>query len=183
MSKFVVSEYFEISLDQPLKEFENEFVKAYAARDTRQPELQLICLKTSSFPPPRVSLLDKYTSLYRSSPSLPLMQLVHSVNGYINSSRDSKSLLLFFQRPKGQRVVNSITDRFTPWSEDFITDKIIKPAYEVLNNLNQMGLTHQSLSPLNMFMSSPEKGHPVKIGESVSVPAGFYQHAFFEPIN
>ncbi len=183
MSKFVVSEYFEISLDQPLKEFENEFVKAYAAQDTRQPELQLICLKTSTFPPPRVNLLDKATSLYRSSPSLPLMQLVHYVNGYINSSRDSKSLLLFFQRPKGQRVVNSITDRFTPWTEDLITDKIIKPAYEVLNNLNQMGFTHQSLSPLNMFMSSPEKGHPVKIGESVSVPAGFYQHAFFEPIN
>lgn len=183
MAKFIVSEYFEISLDQPLKEFETEFVKAYAAKDVRQPELQLICLKTSTFPPPRVNFIDKYLSLYRASPSIPLMQLVHAVNGYTNSSQDSKSMLLFFQHPKGQRIVNAITDRFAPWSEDLIIDKIIKPAYEVLNNINQMGLTHQTLSPMNMFMLGPEKSHIARIGEAISVPAGYYQHAFFEPLN
>ncbi len=183
MSKYIVSEYFEVSLDQPLKEFENEFVRAYAARDMRQPELQLVCIKTSTFPPPRFGLIDRYLSLFRSAPSLPMMALVHSANSYINSSQDSKSTLLFFQRPKGQRVITSINDRFTPWNEDLIIEKLVKPAYEVINSLSQKGLTHQTISPLNMFMVGPEKNNIVRIGESLSVPAGFYQHPYFEPIN
>lgn len=183
MSKFVVSEYFEVSLDQPVKEFENEFVRSYVAKDTRQPELQLVCLKTSVFPPPRTNSIDKYISLFRSTPSLPMMALVHSVNSFINSSRDSKSILLFYQRPKGQLISTAITDRFTPWSEDMIIDKMIKPVFEVISNLNQRGLTHQTISPFNMFMVSPEKNHPVKLGDSLSVPAGFFQHHFFEPLD
>lgn len=183
MSKYVVSEFFEIALDQPVKEFENEFVRAYVARDMRQPELQLVCLKASTFPPPRVNLTEKYIAVSKNSPSLGLMALIHAENNYINSSRDSKSTLLFFQRPKGQKVVNSITDRFSPWHEDFIIDKIVKPVYEVINVLNQKGLTHQNISPFNMFMTGPEKNIPVRLGESLSVPAGFYQHPYFEPIN
>jgi serine/threonine protein kinase len=183
MSRYTIADCYEVFLDQPLKDFENESVRAYACRDNRQPELPLVCLKASVFPQPRMHLLEKFHSLSKAMPSVPFMNLQYYGNDYLSSAKDSKSIILIYQRPKGERLIHNLGERFTPWSEEEVIDKLIKPAYEVINALQYKGLTHQSISPFNMYISPDEKMQRVKIGDCLAVPAGLYQHPFFEPIN
>ncbi|AIK95868.1 protein kinase domain-containing protein [Candidatus Odyssella acanthamoebae] len=183
MSRYTIADCYEVFLDQPLKDFENESVRAYVCRDNRQPELPLVCLKACVFPQPRMQLLEKFHSLSRAMPSVPFMNLQYYGNDYLSSAKDSKSIILIYQRPKGGRLVQNLGEKFTPWSEEEVIDKLIKPVYEVVNALQYKGLTHQSISPLNMYISSDEKMQRVKIGDCLAVPAGLYQHPFFEPLN
>ncbi|MBW8310184.1 MAG: hypothetical protein K0M45_11235 [Candidatus Paracaedibacteraceae bacterium] len=183
MSRYTIADCYEVFLDQPLEDFENESVRAYACRDNRQPELPLVCLKASVFPQPRMQILEKFHSLSRTMPSVPFMNLQYYGNDYLSSAKDSKSILLIYQRPKGGRVVQNLEEKFIPWAEEEVSDKLIKPVYEVINALQYKGLTHQSISPLNMYINPEEKMQRVKVGDCLAVPAGLYQHPFFEPIN
>lgn len=183
MSGHTVADYYEIFLDQPLKDFESEYVCAYACRDVRQPELPLVCLKSSVFPPPRTGMFDRFQTLIKAMPNLELMDLQYYGNEYISSAKDAKSVVLIYQKPKGAKLVQSLTDRFIPWEEDDVIDKIIKPVFEIINAFSQRKLTHQFISPLNMYLANTEKNPRVKVGDCLATPAGFHQHPFFEPLN
>lgn len=182
MSRYTIADCYEIFLDQPLKDFDTESVRAYACRDMRQPELPLVCLKTSIFPPPRLHLIEKFFSLSRSMPNIPWMNLQYYGNEYLSSARDAKSMVLVYQRPKGFRLVQNLAERFAPWSEEQVINQLIKPAYEVINALQEKALTHQSISPFNMYFDPDNKIHQIKTGEFLGSPPGLYQHPFFEPL-
>ncbi|WP_010297728.1 hypothetical protein [Candidatus Odyssella thessalonicensis] len=182
MSRYTIADVYEVYLDQPLKEFETETVRAFACKDLRQPELSLVCLKTSVFPPPRIQLFDKFLSLSKAFPTASFMTLQHYGNEYLSSTRDSKSMVLIYQRPNGNRVISDLHQHFTPWTEEEIIERLVKPVNDGLTLLGQYGLAHQCVLPTNMYLPAGDKLPRIKLGDCLASPPGLYQHPFFEPI-
>jgi len=66
----------------------------------------------------------------------------------------------------------------TPWTEGALIDHVLRPAAQVLQILQNRGLTHRAIRLNNVFQSLP--GQPVTLGAAWAAPAAMHQPAVFE---
>lgn len=181
MTSVILADQYEILMNSPLPELNTATAKAYQVKDLSQPTLMLYALKTSVFPAPRLKAMEALFGLFKTNNLNALVNLIYVANTTWNQGSLDRSLALIYDRP-GAPLMQSLTDVFTPWSEDRLIKKLIAPICDVLNTFRQKQLSHHCLSPTNIFYRNANKDSDLLLGDCLSSPPGYGQHSIFEPI-
>ena len=73
----------------------------------------------------------------------------------------------------------SLQTSLRPWSESDLIEQIVKPAAQVLADLQSRGVTHRAIRAANLFQTA--RGTPVVLGAAWSSPPASQQPSWLEP--
>jgi hypothetical protein len=175
----LVEERFRIYPDQPLPDLDSATATAFAARDMRDPNAELVGYVCQGGPPPRWDVVGSL----RGTDAAGLLRLVSY--GVIDwpPARGERPAVVF-DRPKGARLVKSLRQKRTPASEEQIARLVISPVTQALTELKLRRVFHGLINPTNLWLREVDEagGARAVLGECVTAPAGFCQPVTFETI-
>lgn len=167
--KDVFQDQFRVEVGSPLPEFNVGNCKAFAATDMGEGRsiYALVCENNT---------IIRHATLNR-------MLMVRSANlvsviaaGVVELSQpDEERYVVFFERPKGQKLSAILSNTKGRISAPLLIDNIIKPIVQAILTLQEAGVTHGSINPDNIFYET----HAV-LGPCVMEPCGFSQPFYYE---
>ncbi len=169
--KDILDDRYTIFVGQPLPEFDTTSAKAYAAADKQNDGLELIAYVYTPDMPMREKALNALVSMTH-----PNLQNLHAFGAVALSHTSRMNIVMFMDRPKGQRLSELIAEG-TGYNERQIIDTIITPLYNALTALKEKNISHGCVNPYTIYV-----GETLMLGECVCEPAGMSQPAIYEPI-
>ncbi len=174
----VVGDRYEVIPHQPIPELDSGPVTAYAATELRGTARNVYALIGAPNLPPR---FDIVSTMRRIDNNNLVRVLDWGVIEWPNDGRRRAAVIV--ERPGGPRVMSTLADQITPFREEPVTRRLIQPIAQVLSELKYQGLSHRNIQPDNLFFDGHDlERAPIMLGEGVSAPAGFVQHAAYATI-
>lgn len=169
----VEGKYYVVS-EEPLLEFDNEFLRAFAVVDKRKRAcadlVAFVYHKSASIRHHVISKLKMLT----------LPQLITPIAAEITyvSSLKEFAYAVIIKRPKGHPL-SHIIESSGPLPLSFIKEKIVDPIGKILSVFETIGLCHGRINLQNIYMN--DEG-VITLGECISDPAGFSQPSCYETL-
>jgi len=165
----------EIFPDKELPDFANLGTKAFLARDMDS-NIEYVAILCGRSNLPRVSSIGSYRNLKTQN----ILKLVAA--GVVNWAPEGRQrFALIFQKPTGKKILADLTSHPKPISSDVLVSMIIKPAINVLHDLENIDLVHGSIRLDNMYSLNSESSENFLLGECLSSAPSFFQHPIYEP--
>lgn len=166
---------YQILVNDPLKQYDSDFAKAYKVRDRKQGDSgsKLYALVFDKSLPVRIATINQLKQY-----SVP--QLICPIEAEITvvSSTNESHFVTILPEPEGISL-GSLIDPKRPIAEEYITSQIIKPINNIINKLSQKNITHGRINPNNIYIDSSNR---ITLGECVSDLCGYSQPMLYEPI-
>lgn len=172
----MVGQDIEIYPDRPCNAFASYETRAFEAKDRRQPgdQFALLCGRHTV---PRVTSIASYKNL--KSPNI--MRLIEA--GVVNWKHENRQRFVFvFDKPNGQKLLDSPEAVPYRFSEDRIIPALIQPIVTVLAEFRNADIVHGGINPENIFVTGSAGAESAVLGECLTSAPSFRQHALFETI-
>lgn len=169
---------YEVNPQQPIPELDCGPATAYAATEVRGTARNVYALMSDPQLPPRFDIVPTVRRIDHNN-------LVRVLDwGVIDWPQDGRRRpAVIVERPGGPKVMSTLADQIEPFREEPLTRRVIQPFAQVLTELKYQGLAHRNIQPDNLFFDGNDRERaPIMLGEGVSAPAGFVQHAAYAPI-
>jgi eukaryotic-like serine/threonine-protein kinase len=141
---------------------------AYAARDIRTGRADLMAIAVSRAEPVRANALRDLSE--------PIENLLGPLAAGIARGPDGEqALFVITSAPQGP----SLQAIGKPWPELSLVTTILRPAAQVLLQLESRRLTHRAIRSNNLFIAGP--GQPVTLGAAWAAPPGLHQPPAYQP--
>ncbi len=165
----------EIFPDKPRPDLASYGTKAFEAKAFHQ-TFRCFALLCDRGVIPRVTNVGTYKNIKNAS----ILRLVET--GVVWwAPENCQKFVLVFEMP-GRRLMPDINGPFQAFSEDSLMANVIDPILRLLNDLRNTDMVHGAISLQNMFYTISEGSESVLLGECVSSPFSYAQHALFEPV-
>jgi hypothetical protein len=171
-----LSERFEIYGDRALPDLRSPSAAAFAAADRERPTANLFALVCEPGALPRHDVANALHELRSEVLLAPL-----EAGAVEWGAGGSRQFAMVFERPAGTRVVSSLNQPITPFTENDLVHHALPPLVAALLDLFASGATHRAIRPTNLFFRDPAQ-RLIALGECVSAPPASEQPAAFEPI-
>lgn len=166
---------YRIHPDKPLPNHDTQTAFAVEADDQRMPSRPMIGLVCKPGLIPRLDVIPQLSRLTR----LPMINPVDV--GPVNwPETGGRRFVVLFERATGEPLQASLDQDFTPWREDQVFYKIIKPVLPALKELSNRSIRHRAIRADNVFYADDARQAAV-LGECVSGPPGMSQPVLYEP--
>jgi hypothetical protein len=149
---------------------------AFAAIDQRRGQRELMAVQVAPDAPPRLAAITAMTAGAIDGVLNPLAY--GSAAGAPLGPDGRVALYVICQRPAGPALGVSPAGP-AAWTETALLQNLIRPVALTLARLEELGLTHRSIRPDNLFQAHP--GAPVQLGCAWAGPPALLQPAVFEP--
>lgn len=166
---------FEVQADQKLDELRLPHAPAYGVVCEDRPTESFFALISDPTLPPRYELIEKLAGMELNYMLTPVGWGPVDLPGL-----PPGSFATVFERPRGERVVNSMTEAIPRFTGDDIWRSVLPPLVRTLRVLAEARVTHRGIRPTNLFYHGARK--QLVLGDSVSAPPGFNQPVAFETI-
>ncbi len=176
-AELLISGSYAVDLSAPLTEFGGG-QSCFAVVD-RMPSVRsgvkrdLMAVQVGPMAPPRPLA---FTALAGAKFDYDMQPVAH---GRAASAGGGYAWFVVCPQPPGPAVWPDAAQSIVPWSETDLLVHLIRPAALLLDQLDNVGVTHRAIRPNNVFRS--RAGHPVSFGGGWSAPPAFLQPAAFEP--
>lgn len=163
-----LNERWYVKPDRELPKFGTPTAQAFRTEDVgdlKTPYVALIC------DPKLPSRLDIVAALQKlASPHLvtPVDQ-----GPVIWTPGKRRCRIIVFPEPRGERLIQTAAEPFTPWSEQEILAIVVMPLLELLLAMQQAGVTHRGIRADNLFIIGTGGQRKIMLHECVSVPPAF----------
>lgn len=160
---------YKIDLGTPLPQFNSSHGKAYAAVNNNDdaPIFALVCEPGSI---PRHSTMEKM--LLVRNPGLCSVVAYGAVE---LSQPAEERFVIFFERPKGQRLSAMLSATQGKVPPNIIINRIIQPITNAIVALQEADITHGSINPDNIYYDTQ-----AVLGPCVAEPCGYSQPHYYE---
>lgn len=145
-------------------------LSACAATDQTTGRTDLMAIRVQRHLPPRPRALQ---ALLAPIDGL-LTPLAHGVAAAQPGSLEEAGYVICLAPPGP-----SLLARPHPWSEAELLECVLRPAAQVLEQMQERGVTHRGIRLDNVFQARP--GRPVVLGSAWAAPPALAQPALFEP--
>jgi hypothetical protein len=166
---------FEVLAGQPLDELRSPTAAAFGCACVERPGESFVALVSDPALPPRHDLIEKLAAAQVNNVLTPVGWGLVDLPGLPPSSWAT-----VFERPRGARFVNAITDAITPLSADDVMRKILPPLVATLRAFADARITHRAIRPNNLFHQG--QARQLMFGDAVSAPPGMAQPLAYETI-
>ena len=148
---------------------------AFGVTDRRYGRTDLMALRSPRYAPARASCI---TPLMASAVPGVLCPLAA---GPALGPDGKAAFYVICQAPPGPSLWDDLNPSLSraPWSEGDLMARLVKPIAIALDQLVELGVTHRSIRPDNLFSARP--GQPVVLGAAWAMPPAYKQSAVFEP--
>ncbi len=163
---------YQIDLNQPLPGFDTKTAIAYAASDSSENAGGLYALICKPGTYQRHSAIKKLIGFEHKH-----FVTLKAAGVFINPATETEQYALIYTRPPGQKLSELMAGVNGRISESFISRNILSPLITVIGQLAEMGVTHGSVRPDNIYYGE----YPI-LGECLSEPSGLSQPFYFEPL-
>jgi len=168
---------YTVQMDRPLPNLDSSLAKAYAATDLRAASRGLFALVCPLNLLPRIDVIPQLSRFRR----IPLLTPVDA-GSLMLPDMSGRRFVIVFERPTGERVMDTADARIPPLRDDQVVRKIIKPLVPALKEMSNRFVAHRAIRADNLFYTDASR-NAVVLGECVSAPAGLSQSALYEPID
>ncbi|OIQ87912.1 hypothetical protein GALL_302070 [mine drainage metagenome] len=169
-------ERYQIYPGSPLPGYSGPTSQAFYAEDRRDPKRAYFALIVRPGFPPRTNLLRALKGV--ECPGLMTMAEWGVVDW---PPANRKVMAVVYERPLGERVMESLSATFRRIDEGEAVRKVVTPLTEALKKLRALGITHRGIRPTNMFWATPERDRIV-LGDGATTPPGYDQPAALEAL-
>jgi len=166
---------FQIFPSTPIAEMSSASVRAYAATDTRDPDLPRVALVCGPDLPARLEGAKAMKSIDR-----PGLLRLYDFGLVDWPGSTGKRLALIYDFPEGGPLWNRTGPR-DAWTPPKIISHILGPLAGALSEMFLRNVIHRAVRPQNLFWLDQARTRVV-LGPCLAVPPGFDQPAAFEPI-
>lgn len=174
--KPVLRDRYLIDPASPIPELDLPNAGAFAVSDRRDPARELYALVCRPEITPRIKEMRSLRGLS----SAGLLSLIEW--GIIEwPPLDCRTVAVLYQRPKGGKYVRGLSETVPPVDPLSARDLIITPLYTALRLLASNNVVHRAIRPDNLYFLD-EKRTKLVLGDCVTTPPGYDQHALFETI-
>lgn len=173
-TKDIVGNRYRIQINQPLKQFDTKFSKAYRATDSKGKNPDIYATVLDRDFPIRLAEINK---LHRKKQEGFANVLAFS--RIPTSLGQGKYMVVILEEPKGI-TLSEFIKKTGPLSETVIFDQIVPVLSGVLGFLESNKVTHGHIHPDRIYVS--EAG-VITVGECVSEICGYSQEVFYEPLD
>lgn len=175
-SGVLLSDTVVIHPNRPLKDLRSPGTQAFVASDkeTGDEMLALLCGRSIV---PRTTDIANYRNI--GNPALLRLQNAGIVHW---PKEDRHYLAMLFEKPLGGRIVDDMDKEFEPFPEGKLVTNLIAPIVSVLDEFYLLDMVHGAVNLNNIFVSGSHENSQVVLGECLSSPHSFTQHALFEPV-
>lgn len=172
----VLRDRFHIYPATPLYDFDLPSATAFACQDKRDPNQYLLAYVCKPELPPRVNVLR----LLRGQKIAGMLPLIDwGIVEWPPAAR--QCLVVVYQRPLGGRVMPGFDSEIQPLEEHDLVKRIMPQLSAALKELSNLGVTHRSIRPTNLFWMDEHHDQMV-LGDCVTSPPAFDQPVMFESI-
>jgi len=166
---------FEILADQKIDELRQPYAPAFAAACAERQNESFFALVSDQTLPPRYELVEKLAAMRLDYVLTPVGWGLVDLPGL-----PPGSFATVFERPRGARVANNLTEPMTPLTADEILRGVLPPLVRTLHAFSDARITHRGIRPTNLFFHGAKR--EVMLGDAVSAPPGYAQPDSFESI-
>lgn len=167
----IVDASFDINPGKPLPEFNKDGVQAFEATARLGQQGRFVATITEPEFPLRIKALRALRGT-----NIPMLMKLEDWSISPWPPAGGERLICIFKRPDGDRLCDS-TYEMLPVPDKLIMENFFKPAITCLTTLGQLGISHGSIRPDNIWHDG--KGGFV-FGECCSLPGGITQPELFE---
>ena len=172
----VLKDRFQIYPATPMVKFNQPSAPAFFADDKRDPRRVLFALICSPELPVRINVMRSL----RGNQINGVMTLVEwGVVEWPLTNR--RCIVVVFERPVGERVMNSLRDTIKPLGERELIKTVLPPFLVMLRDMSGRAIATRAIRPTNLFYLDGARER-VMLGECVSSPPAFDQPVLFEPV-
>ncbi|WP_430475256.1 protein kinase family protein [Thalassospira lucentensis] len=165
---------FRVFMNLRLPEFDMGHCKAYSADNLRRDEGSAFAIVTDPALPTRYDLLKFLTGMHLAG---QIDLLDSEIALWPPFGR--KTMVLFYEKPKGGRVAAKVGKKKLPIDEHDISSVVVEPLMSVLQALGEKGLAHRNVRAGNLFFADP-LGEKVVLGDCAGGPPGYNQPLVYE---
>ncbi len=166
---------YEIYPAKELPQYSTKSGKAYHAIDVREPSFEIFAYVCHTGLPPRFDIVNAL---------LPIdsQAVLHIRDGSVaHWPPDKKERpIVIYNKPFGQKMAPTLKEGFPPVPEDFAIRGVINPLILAVKEFAQRRVFHGAINPSNIFIGKGGEG--MQLGECITGPPGYMQHATFETI-
>lgn len=174
--KPVLRDRYLIDPASPLPELDLPNAGAFLVTDRRDPAREMYALVCRPEITPRIKEMRSLRGL-SSVGLLPLLEW-----GVVEwPPLDCRTIAVIYQRPKGGKFVRGLSETVSPTDPLSARDTIITPLYAALRLLASNNVVHRAIRPDNLYFLD-EKRTQLVLGDCVTTPPAYDQHALFETI-
>ena len=171
----MVADRYEVQPGAPLPELSHGHARAFAARDSQNPETRVYALVLAPQLPARDAVLLSLKGFGRAGIVEPLA----SEPAFWPPNNKIQPIVII-RRPPGRPLMAALGDEGPKFSANRLIEEVITPFSRLLQELSDSRISHRNIRPTNIFQDAP--GKPVVLGECFSAPPGYAQSAIFEPV-
>ncbi len=173
---------FYIITNRPCPEYTSLGTQAYIAKNTTTDD-NYLALLTGDIAIPRFSHIPSLKILRSSH----MLSLHHTEVVYI-PSENKHYFACIFDIPYGQKIMAGPNEKLlfsvpNDYSTKLFTKTIIEPFLKLLKELKDVDITHGAINLNNIYALQKDKELHLQLGECLTSPHSYTQHAVFEPIN
>lgn len=173
ITKDILSGRYKVEVNSPLPELNTKTARAYVAVDLMDSNKSMYALVCQHGTVQRHRAIQLLKGIEHPN----LITLV--VSGIVTLSQpDEERFVLFYIRPKGQKLSELLANLKSQLNENFISKNILGPVISAIGQLAELGLAHGAIRPDNIFYGE----YPV-LGDCASEPCGYSQPFYFETID
>jgi len=168
----------EIYYDSPLPHFHRGPNKAYMACTKDRARVPLIALVCEPHLIPRMAAILPYKNIINPN----LTQIVEYGKIYWPPARQERFILIYLDN-LGKPLLSEKARPAMGWRPDEVSQIVIKPMINILQDFRDKDFTHGAIRPSNMFDGNPVgKPKSIILGDCLSAPASYMQPVLYEPI-
>ena len=175
-TNWVIDDRYTVMTDSPLPEFASPGTKAFSARNNENPNRSIFALLLDTKMSPRSYDMSTLKRLERTSTLRPRSWAV-----VYHQAAQCEKFCIVLDRPGGRHVFDQATMTCTPWPEDRLIERFIRPIVSMLRLFQGAQLVHRAINVNNLFFQDAVTGEVI-VGECFSAPAGYHQPVIFETV-
>jgi hypothetical protein len=160
-----IEPHYRVLFNQPLPQFNNHYVTAYAASDTEQPDLPLVAAVFKGLPPRSHKAIRTFAEARHPN----LFPVVDEGTLAIDNGLERRYAVIY-ERPAGASMLDILREKQTALPETDLLYNVIAPVAEIIRALQQRGTRHGRIHISNLFLAADGK---MRLGEGVTEPPGF----------
>ncbi len=167
---------YEIIIDEPLPQFDNQPALAFQVRHKTDPSRDLIALICDPKLPIRIGLIAEVSRM-----EVPYLMFFQDWGVVDWPPEGRRCPVLIYERPRGERVMVSLDDEFEPMHEEEIIERFALLIYQVMRDFREQGVVHRAIRPNNLYYTGAQDSQ-MMLGDCVSSPPAMAQPFVYETI-
>lgn len=167
----VLNDEIEIFPGQPMPDFDQGPIKAYAAKSRRGVSaFALVCERSVI---PRTISTAKYVGVL----STTIFKLIGS--GVLFWPPESRQKYVFVYELVASKKLMPTLSHVKPMRQEVVLSSIVRPLANLLQDFRDSDFVHSAINPTNIYVNGDQKIDRVILGDCLSVPYGYIQDPLF----